>query len=231
MARFSSQALPEVFLSTAEISAARVRAAKREEVRRLAPRLYTTNRTEAPEAIIRRNLWPVVGMLFPDTVVSHRTALEAKPTAAGTLFLTGGYDRTVESPGLRVRQLKGPGPLEGDRRFVQTLWIASQARALLECLGARRIRGTGSPSLPREEIEGKVEAVVRIGGEEAANALRDQAQAIAAELDAEPARRELDTLIGTLLGTRKSSLISPAALARAAGLPYDAGRIDLLRLL
>jgi hypothetical protein len=230
VAQSSLRHLPEVFLSTAELSPVVTRAARRGKVRKLGPRLYTSNLSDAPEAVIHRNLWPVVGLLFPDTVVSHRTALEAKPTPAGTVFVTGAYDRVVELPGLRVRQLKGPGPLDGDNRFVQSLWIASQPRAILECLGARRIRGTESPSLPRAEIESKLEALIR-RGEDVANSLRDRARAIASELGAEETFRVLDAVIGAMLGTRKAILTAHSARARAAGEPYDPERIDLFRTL
>lgn len=222
--------LPEVFLRPPDLSSLVSRAARRGEVRKLGPRLYTTNLTDPAEAIIRRNLWPVVGLLFPGRVVSHRTALEARPTPAGTIFVSGPYDRVVELPGLRIRQLKGPAPVEGDTRFVQSLWIASPARALLECLGARRIRGTEAPALSRSEIETRLETVLR-RGENAANALRDRARSIAPELDAGTAFEELDRLIGALLGTRQAVLQTNAARARAQGEPYDPDRIDLFRIL
>jgi hypothetical protein len=230
MADSSLHHLPEVFLSTSHLSRTISRAVKRGEVRKLAPRLYTTNLADALDAIVRRNLWPIVGLLLPDTVVSHRTALEAKPTEGGTVFLSGPYERIVELPGLRIRQLKGPGPLEGDTRFVQSLWLASQARALLECLGAKRVRGSESPALPRSAIEARLETVLR-RGEEVANALRDQARSIAAALDATSAFAELDLLIGALLGTRQAVLATHSARARAAGEPYDPARIELFRLL
>jgi hypothetical protein len=38
-------------------------------------------------------------------------------------------------------------------------------------------------------------------------------------------------LIGTLLGSRRTPLESPSAAARAAGLPYDPQRLDLLQRL
>lgn len=230
MAQTSLRHLPEVFLSSSELSPLVSRAARRGEIRKLGPRLYTTNLSEPPATVIRRNLWPVAGLLLPDTVVSHRTALEARPTPAGTVFVSGAYDRLIELAGLRIRQVKGPGPVEGDTRFVGSLWIASQARALLECLAVRRIRGTESPALPREEIEARLDGMVR-RGEDAANGLRDRARAIAPALGAETAFEKLDALVGALLGTRKAILTSHAARARASGEPYDPDRIDLLRIL
>lgn len=223
--------LPEVFLSTAELSSAVSAAARAGAVRKLGVRLYTRNVGEPPESVVRRNVWQIVGLLFPDAVVSHRTALEGKPTPRGTIFLSGGYERIVELPGVRIRQLRGPGALDGDNRFVQKLWLASPARAYLECLRVRRVRGTESPALSRPEIEERVERLIRYGGEEEVNALRDRARSIAPALGAEPALAELEAIIGTLLGTKSAVLSAPSARARAAGEPYDSGRIELFNTL
>lgn len=219
--------LPDVFVSTVATSKAVSAAVSEGTVRRLGGRLYTTLVDEAPESVVRRNLWQVVGLLLPRAVVSHRTALDGKPTAAGSLFVTGTYERTIELPGLRIRQLKGAGPLEGDNRFVQTLWLASPARAYLECLRARRVRGPESPALTRDEVETRLERLVRHGGEAEANALRDRARAIAPALGAEQAFAELDELLGALLRTRAAPLAARPARSRARGEPYDSARIEL----
>jgi hypothetical protein len=223
--------LPEVFLSTRGISRGVAAAVSAGTVRKLGVRLYSTNTTDAPADVVRRHLWQIVGLLFPDSVVSYRTALEGRPTALGSLFLTGSYERSVELPGIRIRVLKGPGPLDGDNRFVQTLWLASPARAYLECLRVRRIRGSESPALSRDEIETRLERLVRHGGEDEANALRDRSRAIAPALGAERAFEELDDLIGALLRTRTTRLGTPVSRARAAAEPYDSARTGLFATL
>ncbi len=69
-------------------------------------------------------------MACPGAVLTHRTALQASPTASGTVFVSGGYDRVIDDiPGLKIRQIKGPGPFLEDHAFLK-LYIASQARAL-----------------------------------------------------------------------------------------------------
>lgn len=223
--------VPEVFLSTTEQSLAISRAVKRGELRKLSGRLYSPNLTDSPEAIIRRNLWMVVGLLFPGTVISHRTAIEMQPTEQGAVFLSGRYDRRVALPGLVIRQIKGPGQLEGDMPFLQSLHIASPGRAYLEVLRTRTVRGAASPSLPRRTIEEKLDSLIQVSGEVAANKLRDQARTLKDGLAAEDAFQELDALIGTLLKTRQTSLSSPAARARAAGVPYDPHRSELFSIL
>ena len=54
-------------------------------LRKIATRVYTTNMDDAPEDIIRRNVFYILGQLFPKAVISHRSAYELKPTSEGTL--------------------------------------------------------------------------------------------------------------------------------------------------
>lgn len=223
--------LPEVFLSTAAISPVVTRGVRLGTIRRLEGRLYTTNVTDPPEHVVQRNLWQIVGLLFPGAVVSHRTALEGRPTPGGSVFLTGPYARIVRLPGLRIRQLPGPGPLDGDNRFMASLWLASSARAMLECFRTRRVRGLESPSVPRAEIENRLDRLIRFSGEDEANALRDRARLIAPELDAEDVADELHALVGTLLGTRNDEVAPGPARARAHGQPYDSARVELFNTL
>jgi hypothetical protein len=223
----SFQQFPEVFLSTAEIATQIHRAVKQGDIRKLHGRIYTRNLRDDPGTIVRRNLWPVVGLLCPNAVISHRTALEMRPTDSGTVFVSGPYDRRIQLPSLRIRQIRGPGKLDGDASFVQSLSIASQARAFLEVLKTKAIRGADSPGLPRNQVEMKLEAVIRLSGEDHANRLRDSARSLLDDLGAQAAYKELDGIIGALLRTRDSELSAPSALARAAGFPYDPFRSEL----
>ena len=85
--------------------------------------------------------------------------------------------------------------------------------------------------LPRARVEEELERELRIVGEDRLNRLRDQARAIAPALDAEREFAVLDGIIGALLGTRPGRASAPAAVARAAGEPYDAGRLDRFQAL
>src|SRR5574344_3159395 len=53
---------------------------KKGELRKIALKVYTTNMEEAPDVIIRRNLFFILGQLYPHAVISHRSAYELKPT-------------------------------------------------------------------------------------------------------------------------------------------------------
>jgi len=222
---------PPIFLSRDDIKLQVSREVRAGRARKIGPRLYTTDVTEEPEVVIARNLWEVVGLLFPDAVVGYRTALEGKPSPEGTVNLVGAYERILRMPGLTVRQIRGPGPLKGDTRFVGRLWLASRPRALLESLRPSRRTAAGSRGLPRQEIERRIERLIRVSGESEANALRDRAREIAPALGAEPEFRVLSDLIGAMLGSRTAGLSAPAAIARSAGEPYDPDRLERFQML
>ena len=71
--------LPEAFVSHTGISRAVSRAVKAGKLRKLASRLYTRNLEDAPEAVVRRNLWGIVAGYFPGALIANRTAFEAAP--------------------------------------------------------------------------------------------------------------------------------------------------------
>lgn len=222
---------PPVFLSSDEIKLQVSRELKRGRLRKIGPRLYTTTVADDPAAVIRRNLWEVIGLLFPETVVGYRTAIEGMPSPEGTVNIVGDYDRVVKLPGLTVRQIRGPGPLHGDTRFMRSLWLASRARAFLECLRPSRATAAGARGLAREEIERQLERMVRVSGEGDANKLRDQARSLAPSLGAEQEFGTLTDIIGSILGSQSGRLTSPTALARAAGEAYDPDRLERFQAL
>ena len=221
----------ELFLSTRDTSKRTSEAVAAGRARKLGPRLYTSNMTDAPEAIVRRNLWPAVSLLAPGTVIGYRTALEMAPASDGTVFLTGTTrSGHIGLPGITLRLIPGPGPLEGDQPLFN-LHVASRPRALLEVLRPSRARTTVARGLPRARVEAELERELQIVGEERLNRIRDQARAIAPALDAEREFAALNGIIGALLGSRPGKLSAPAAVARAAGEPYDAGRLDRFQVL
>jgi hypothetical protein len=217
--------LPEVFLSDTTSTLAVTRLRKTGQLRKLAPRLYTTNLRDDPAAIVGRHAWQIVAMLAPGTVVSFRSALEMRPKEDGSLFVTGGYRRILELPGLVIRQQKGPGPLPGDRPFLDGLHIASPARALLENLMPTRQGKGARRSVGSEGVEAHL-AKIAAGRPEKLNEIRDAAREIAPTLDAEEAFAELDRLVCGIYGSKPAPLATPLARAFAAGEGYDARRVE-----
>ena len=199
-------------------------------IRKIAPRLYSPNFEDPPADIIRRNLFEVLSLLYPGAMISHRSALEFEPTGTGHIFLTYSYTKKVALPGVTLRFLEGPGPLEGDRFFSGQLRVSQEARAFLENLQTTRGAGPEAKTLPFPLIEEKLEKIIRTNGEEAANRLRDQARELAELLGMRKEFNRLDALIGALLSTRDNGILTtPGGLARAGGVPYDPARILLFQ--
>lgn len=224
--------LPEVFLSDKAMTLMVSRMVKAGQARKIGPRLYTRNMAEPVEIIIGRHLWQVAGLLAPGGVIGFRTALESRPAKDGSVFLTGSYRRLLKLPGLRLVQVEGAGPVEGDMPFIGGLFMASQARALLENLAPTKTLGGESRSVGAQALEKRLTEVLRVRGEDELNAIRDRARRVAPELGLQKEFDLLDRLIGGLLRTRTARLTTPVARAYASGEPYDATcveRFDVLR--
>lgn len=202
------------------------------KLRKLAPRLYSGNLQESPESIIERNLFRILGHLFPGAVLSHRSAFEFKPTTSGHIFLTYKYTKKAYLPGITIRLLEGRGPYTGDNKFFQGLYVSQKARAFLENLQVSRKPGPESKTLTLPEIEERLEQIARINGENELNKIRDRAREISIELMMVDEFNRLDRIIGALLSTKSSRILkSPLASARAFGIPYDPDRLELFEIL
>ena len=109
------QSLNEVIIGSSRSDVAKLLLRLKHEgrVKRLAPRIYTTNLTDSAENIIRRNLWTIAGNLWPGARLSHRTAFEYAPHN-GHVFLAYKYTRKICLPGVTVHFLSTPASLESD---------------------------------------------------------------------------------------------------------------------
>jgi len=224
--------LPEVFFSTTTLSDAVARARANGTVRQIGPRLYTKNLIDAPEQVIRRNLWPVVAAYAPEALIADRTAIENAPASDGSVFVISDRKRAVELPGITIRPRRGPPALDTDLPFIGGLRLSSQARAFLDNMApSRRRGGEVSRTLTGSELETRLDDLVRRNGAEALNRLRDEARRLAPALGRETELVELDRLIGALLGTREAPLETDRGRARSRGLPYDPDRMALFETL
>ena len=222
--------LEEVIFGSADkkISAQISKLLKQGKIRKIAPRLYTSNLTDTDEEIIRRNLFIILGNLYPGAIISHRSAFEFKPTEEGHIFLTYKYTKKIRLPGITIRLLEGPKPIDGDNPFSGKLFVSQQARAFLENLQQSKRPGPTSKTLTIPEIEEKLEQIVRINGEDELNNVRDRTRDIAKKLGMERQFATLNTLISALLTTQDANVLSSRlAAARAFGFPYDPMRLQL----
>ncbi len=213
--------------SDPEISRSISALVKQKKLKKIAPKIYTSNLNEEEAIIIERNIFKIIGHLYNGALLSHRSAIEFKATSTGDLFITYTYERKVSYPGITLNIMKGPEPLESDYQFVDGLYASSQARAILENLQQSRKPGPNSKTLTIPELEIKLDNIIRVRGEQALNQLRDEARAIAEQTGMEKEFTQLDRIIGAMLVTRPSKILkSAAAQARVFGLPYDTVRID-----
>lgn len=232
MPKNSLENLPEVFLSTTAISTAVSRAVSNRTLRQIGSKLYTFNLDDDPERIVSRHLWQLIAAYLPDALIADRTAIELRPASDGSIFVISDRKRDIELPGVVIRPRPGHGPLEGDRRFVGGIFLSSPARAYLDNMApSRRRKGETSRTLTRQEIEGRLDDVIRRNGAEALNAIRDEARQIAPLIAREQEFEAFDRLVGAMLGTRDDRLASKRAQARSSGTPYDPDRIALFERL
>jgi len=169
---------------------------------------------------------------YPKSILSHRSALECKPTPEGHIFVTYSYTKNVLLPGLIIHFQQGHNPIEGDTSFFGDLYLSQQARAFLENFQESRKENEASKTLPRQQIEEKLEGIIRIKRENGLNELRDKARQIAPVLGMEKEFEKLNQVISALLNTKSSKLLSSSvAKARALGEPFDPSRIMLFEKL
>ena len=217
--------LQEVFISERDTSRAVSRMIQQGTARKIGPRLYTSNMSESVEVIVARNRWQIVGMLVPGGVIGFRTALESRPAQDGSVFISCGYKKITELPGLRIVRIPGSDPVEGDMPFIGGLYMASPARLLLENLSNTKERDGATKAAGQKVIEEKLTSVLRIKGETELNRIRDLARTIAAVIGLEKEFQLLDRLIGSLLQTREADLKSRVARSYSNGEPYDPVRL------
>jgi len=226
--------LQEIVFSSDEprISRAIGKLVKEGRLRKIAPKIFTSNLEEEPADIIYRNRFKIIGHLYPGILLSHRSALEYKPTATGHLFLTYNYERRLNLPGIKLNIMAGNAAIPGDNLLTDGLYVSGQERALLENLQESRKVGAESKTLPLPEIEEKLDQIVRVKGEGGLNELRDRARQVALALGMDKEFRKLDRMIGAMLSTKPADILkSPVSIARAFGHPYDPARLEVFERL
>jgi Fic family protein len=199
------------------------RAVQRGTLQRVARGIYAPDMGAEPAEIVRRHLWRILAHELPGAVIADRSVRTGGMPVDEALYVVHSRRRPLELPSVTIYPRRGVGAVHGDMQLPDGLWMSSTARALLDNLATGR--GT-ERRLTREEIEDWIERLLQQRGEDGLNALRDSALSIAAELGREVQLRELDALVSAALATHSDAeLVSPALRARAAGAPYDEGRL------
>ena len=226
----------EIIFGTSDSVASRriTKMEKEGKLKKIAPRIYTSNLLDSAENIVKRNLFEIIAWRLPDAIISHRSAFSMAPTPSGDLFLTANSSRLIDDiPGVRLNVMKGAAPLESDIKLGEMpLYVSSEYRRTLEVLQSSRKKGNESKSLDQSFVERRMEDMINAQGEDAVNRFRDEARKIAAECDMEKEFDKLDKIISALLATHTASILTtPSGKAMSAGTPYDEQRAQLFSLL
>lgn len=215
----------------AEMDGAQIRAVQRRlkagELVLITKGVATSRPVEDWPALIARDRIRVLASLFPNSIYAYRTAFAGGMPVDGRLYLSHTYNRTVELPGLTVIALKGASKQVGDMPMQgRNLYFPSEPRLLLENL--TQSRGNVKKSVGREAVEARLLNICDSRGENALSSLREATRAIAPALGFTKEFIVLDSLVGSILGTRASELTTIVGRARTASIPYDIDRLALL---
>jgi Fic family protein len=224
--------LPEVFISTADNKRKIYSLIKAEKLRKLSSKLYTSNLIDDAEKIVSRNLWRIVGLLYPNAMISDRSAIELKPTSSGTIFVISNKTRSTTICNVTIKPRKGHPAIDGDNRFMENLFLMSGERAVLENARATR---TSAGEIPRNlndvELEKYLDDRITKYGENAVNRMRDRMKEISQQIGLEKEFEKVNGIIGSLLSTYDLKLKSSAGIARQSGYPFDVKRVELFHKL
>lgn len=204
-------------------------------LRRVSHGLYTENLGEPIERVVRRNWLQVLGLKYPGAVLVGRSAILARPTDGGHLYLDANDRRSVdivEVGPLKIVLRPGPGALPGDTDL-SGVFLSSRARTALDNLIESRDGNAPAWTVGKRELEDWLTNLADRHGESELNQIRDDARQLAEGQAGDWTQRFalLDEMIGSILGTRDAQLSSQRAAARQAGLPYDSVRVDRFDLL
>jgi Fic/DOC family len=220
---FSGQTKPLILSS--ELDDAQKKAIQRSvatgEIHRIWPGIFSTlPSSDWPDLLLREKL-RLISHLYPNSVVSHRSAFDA--LKGNSLYLTmPGRRKEIELHGLNITAFPGPGQTAGDQRMGSgNVYFSSQARMFLDNLS----RNDAGRNAPREAVEDRLLQICQIQGEEKLLALRAEAELLAPKLDRTKQALELGKIVGAILGTNSSKNLSSMSVA-AASSGCDALRLE-----
>ena len=200
------------------------------KLHRIRKGIYTD--TSDPEEITKtlNNKWmDVACKIFDGPVAVARTASELGP-AEGRLYFVSSKLRASRTT--QVGHLIfyiSPGNTDcGVEQIHLDLRRSNPARYCLENLAPSRGSKNSKKTLGLEWVELELIKHIRRGGEQAVNALRDEARDLAPLLDLEEEFEKLNALIAALLRTHPAQgiLQTRLGIANAKGEPFDQSSID-----
>ena len=218
----------------AELNSAQIRAVQRQlkagTLKQIAKGIASNLPENAWPALIARERMRILSALFPNSVLAFRTAFNGGLPEEGLFYISDTYSRKVQLPGLQIVAIKGAPPQLGDMPIQgRSVYFPSEARCMLENLSPSR--GRHKKAVGRESVESRLLTICAARGEHALERLREAARALVSVLELSKEFNVLDSLIGSVLKTRESTLTTARGRALTAALPYDADRLDLFEQL
>ena len=157
-----------IFGTSDSVESRRINKMEKEgKLKKIAPRIYTSNLLDSESNIIRRNFLEIIAWRLPNAIISHRSSFSMSPTPSGDFFLTAGSSRIIDDiPGIKLNVMKGADPLPSDIKLGEMpLYVSSEYRRTLEVLQSSRKRGDESKSLEQSFVEKRMESLINSQGE------------------------------------------------------------------
>ena len=206
---------------------------KEGKLTKLAMGVYTSiTEQEKLEKALNLNWALIVKHLFPNAVLSYRTALEFKPSPQGYIFLCSSKKKVTKIGHIHFKEIRVKFvESKTDTNGMMGAKTACKERAFLELCRVSRITPEDDRYLDKEVIDKKLEDILTFSGEETLNAFRDKAREVSEELSLQEAFKRLNETISSLMGTRSTTDQSAVVKNRNANESIDRGRERLFETL
>ncbi len=188
-----------------------------------------TSDTEEITKTLNNKWMEIACKIFDGPVAVARTAAELRP-AEGRLYFVSSKLRSPRV--VQVGHLNfsiSPGNTDqGVEQVSLEMRRSNPARYCLENLAPSRGNKKSKKTLGNEWVESELVKFIQRSGEQAVNALRDEARDLAPVLELEEEFEKLNALIAALLKTQTAEgiLQTRLGIAKAKGEPFDQFRID-----
>ena len=188
--------------------------------------------THDPEEItntLDNNWMEVACKIIDGPVAVARTAVELRP-ADGRLYLVSSKLRSHRA--VKIWHLNfdiSPGNTDqGVEQLSLKMKRSNPARYCLENLALSRGNKNSRRTLGSQWVESELVKIIRRGGEQAVNDLRDEARSLSTDLELEKEYEKLNALIASLLKTQPTEgiLQTRLGIAVAKGAPFDQLRLE-----
>jgi Fic/DOC family len=197
------------------------RAVDRGNLVRLGSGIYTGDVTTDPALIVKRHLLEILAHELPGAVIVGRSARAGGVAIEGVLSVAHNRRRPLNLIGTAIHPVPGPGALDGDMQLPGGVFLASEARTMLDSLTKPK-----APRLSVDEVEVWIDALCAQSGARRLNALRDLATELAPALRARRSLNQLQRLIAAALTTGDKRMPrTPELRARSTGEPFDQTRL------